>query len=395
VSTKPIPYGRHWIDHEDVDAVVRVLRHGDLTQGSEVEAFEREVAELCGAKHAVAVSSGTSALQIALLASGIHEGDEVVGPAVSFLSTTNCGLHVGARPVFTDVSPHGCRMTAETLAPVLGPRTRAVLPVHFAGYPCDMPAIADLVRSECPDAVLVEDACHALGGSHADGTPVGSLRWADMVMFSFHPAKHIATGEGGMILTDREDLDDRLRLLRSHGTTRDPSRLTRPQEGPWQYEMLTLGFNFRMPDLNAALGRSQLKKLELFLSRRRAIAARYHRELGGLPHTTMPDPVRTTRSAWHLYVLRIDFEALGTGRAEVVEALEQRGIGTALHYPMIPDQPYYRERFGDPAGRFPAAARHQAEALTIPLFPGMSDDDVARVVTGLHEVLEACATAGD
>jgi perosamine synthetase len=384
-----IPYGRHWIDDDDVEAVVRVLREGWLTQGTSVPAFEEELARRCGARHAVACNSGTSALHLALLAANVGAGHEIIGPAISFLATTNCGLYVGAEPRFTDVSAEGTLMTTELLEPILSERTRAVLPVHFAGQTCDMPAIAGLVRARCPEAVLIEDACHALGGRHADGTPVGALTWSDMVMFSFHPVKHIAAGEGGVILTDRDDLAERLRLLRSHGTTRDPDRLIARDEGPWHYEMHILGHNFRLPDMNAALGLSQLGKLDRFVTRRREIAGRYHRDLAGLSPCHLPSPADIERSAWHLYVLSIDYESLGKSRVDVVAELTDRGVGTQVHYAPVPLQPYYREHFGYEEGDFPGAEAHYAGALTIPLFPAMSDADVEHVVTALGDVLDA------
>jgi perosamine synthetase len=383
-----LPYGRHWVDDDDVAAVTRVLREGWLTQGPVVEAFEQAFAERCGAAHAVAVGSGSAALHLALLAAGIHEGDEIVGPAITFLATANAGVHVGATPRFVDAAPPSALMTPSLLEPVLSRRTRAVLPVHFAGEPCDMPALSALVRERCPEAVIVEDACHALGAEHAEGTPVGAPTWSDMVAFSFHPVKHVATGEGGLVLTDRDDLADRLRMLRSHGTTKDPVRMTRPYEGPWHYEMLMLGFNARMPDLNAALGLSQLGKLDRFVARRREIAARYHRELADLPGCVLPGPEDPARSSWHLYPLQLEFDRIGKSREKLVIELRDRGIGTQVHYPPVPLQPFYRERFGYREGQFPGAERFYARALTIPLFPAMSDEDVDRVVDALHEALE-------
>ncbi len=381
-----LPYGRHLIEQDDVDAMVEALRGDWLTQGPKVAELERTVAERCGARHAVACSSGTSALHLAMLAAEIGPGDEIVAPAVTFLATANCGVYVGATPRFCDVDFTSVSMTAELLQPVLSVKTRAVLPVHFAGLPCDMAAISRLVRSRCPDAILVEDACHALGGRHAEGSAVGALRWADMVMFSLHPVKHVAAGEGGILLTDRDDLAERLARLRNHGMTKDPTRLERPDEGAWYYEMHEVGFNYRIPDLNCALALSQLRKLDRFLARRQAIAARYHQALADLPYTRLP-PATAEASAWHLYCLHIDFAALGRSRREIVTELHARGVGTQIHYYPVPLQPYYRRLGGYGEGDFPGAERHYAQTLTIPLFPAMSDGDVERVIAALHAVL--------
>lgn len=382
-----IPYGRHTVEEADVARVVQVLRGGLLTQGPVVEEFEQAVAQRCGARFAVAVSSGTAALHVAMLAAGVGPGDEIVGPAITFLATTNAGLYVGATPRFTDVDFDTVCMTPAHLEPALSERTRAVLPVHFAGRACDMAGISALVRRRCPGAVIVEDACHALGGGHGDGTPVGALRWADMAILSFHPVKHVTTGEGGMVLTDRADLAERLRLFRSHGMTKDPARLTAPDEGPWYYEMCELGLNYRIPDLNCALGLSQLARLGDFIGRRREIAALYDRELRALPHTRLPAREAPDRCAWHLYCPHVDFGALGKSRKQVVDGLRAAGIGSQVHYYPVPLQPYYRERWGHRPGDFPNAERHYAQALSIPIYPAMRDADAGRVIEAMGEVL--------
>jgi len=382
-----IPYGKHMLEEDDVEAVVSVLRGGMLTQGPLVEEFEAAAAARCGAKHAVAVNSGTAALHLALLAAKVSTGDEITVPAITFLATANCGIHVGADVRFADTDPVSALVTPDLLAPALTERTRAVLPVHFAGLACDMREIRRLVSERCPRAVVIEDACHALGGSHPDGTPIGSLGFADMVMFSFHPVKHVAAGEGGMILTDRDDLAERLRRFRNHGMTKDPALLRSESPGPWYYEMPEVGFNFRMPDLNGALGLSQWAKLDRFVTRRREIAARYHDELKGLRGATLPPPATPDGSAWHIYFVHLDFGALGVTRREVVTELAARGVGTQVHYFPVPLQPYYRERYGLAEGDFPGAERHYERTLTIPLFPGLTDDEQATVIRALFEVI--------
>jgi UDP-4-amino-4,6-dideoxy-N-acetyl-beta-L-altrosamine transaminase len=395
-----LPYGRHWIDEDDVAAVVEVLRGERLTQGPKIEEFEETVARRVGARHAVACSSGTAALHLAMLAAGAAPGDEVVCPATTFVATANCALYVGAEPRFCDVDYATVCATPQTLEPALTARTRVVLPVHFAGLPCDVPAITQTVRARCPRALIVEDACHALGARHADGTPVGNLRWSDMAVFSFHPVKHAAAGEGGMVVTDRDDLARRLRLFRNHGIARDPESLAKPGEGPWYYEMRALGYNYRLPDLNCALGISQMKKLDAFLERRREIAARYNAAFADLDGVDLPlagavagnEPGPGARqNAWHIYVLRIDFQRIGKSRKQAVAELAARGIGTQVHYYPVPLQPYYRERFGFCDGQFPAAEKHAARALTIPLFPALADSDVERVVREMRHVLSVAA----
>lgn len=396
-SPRFLPYGRHHLDDDDIAAVVEVLRGDWLTQGPKVAEFEEAVAADCGARHAVAFSSGTAALHVALLASGVgqHAGgsrdDESVCPAITFLATANCAQYVGARSRFTDVDFATVGMTAELLEPLLNDHTRAVLPVHFAGLPAPMAEIAPLVRARCPRAVLIEDACHAPGARHPNGALVGSLEYADMVMFSFHPVKHAAAGEGGMILTDRADLAERLRRLRTHGMTKDPALMARPDEGPWYYEQVELGYNYRLPDMNCALGLSQWRKLPRNVARRQAIAARYHAAFADLERAGLlvrPLGADGASNSWHIYVLRIDFAGLGTTRRAVVEAVRARGIGTQVHYFPVPLQPYHARVGGHRAGDFPNAERHYAQALTIPLYPAMTDEDVERVVAAVRDVLE-------
>ena len=383
-----IPYGRQFIDRDDVDAVAEVLRDPWLTQGPRVTRFEDALAERCGARFAVACNSGTAALHLALLAARVGPNDKVVVPAMTFLATANCAVHAGADVRFADVDFATVLATERTLAPHLRDDVRAVMPVHFAGKACDMESIGWAVRSRCPEAVIIEDACHALGGRHADGTPIGSLAWSDMAVFSFHPVKHIAGGEGGAVLTDDPGLAERLRQMRNHGTVRDPGGLTRSDEGPWYYEMHEVGYNFRIPDINCALALSQLGKLDRFLERRREIAACYRESLAGLPGVELPFGGDANESAWHIYCLHVDFDAIGKSRKRVVAELHDRGIGTQVHYYPVPMQPYYRRTLGHAPGDFPGAERHYARALTIPLYPAMTDRDVRRVVDAVKSVTQ-------
>ena len=380
-----LPYGRQTIDEDDIAAVAQALRGDFLTTGPTVEAFEDAFADQVGAQHAVACSNGTAALHLAMLALEVQPGEAVIAPSITFLATANCARFVGAEVVFADVDPQTGLMTPETLAEAMtrldGRRLRAVLPVHLRGDTAELPALEAMAKSA--NAVLVEDAPHALGSSLKFGNTVqrvGDCAHSAMATFSFHPVKTIATGEGGMVTTNDARLAERLRRLRSHG-------MIRPQDGdPWWYEMPEIGFNYRLPDILCALGISQLAKLDAFAARRRALAARYEEALKPLA----PLVVQASRPDWsdpvlHLMVALIDFQAAGRTRREVVEALRARGVGTQVHYIPVHTQPYYRERYGE--HDLPGASAWYERCLSLPLYPGMADDDVDRVVAALADVL--------
>lgn len=379
-----LPYGAQSIDEDDVRAVVDVLRSDYLTTGPAVTAFERAVAERCDARAAVAVSSGTAGLHAAAHVLDLEPDDEVVVPAMTFLATANAVRYVGARVVFCDVCPDTGLMRPEDLERVRTPRTRAVFPVHLTGRPVDLAAIGSIACEA--GLTVVEDAAHALGAEF-EGRPIGDGRYASMAVLSFHPVKHITTGEGGMVLTNAAELERRLRRFICHGMERDPAHLERPAPGPWSYEQAELGFNYRITDIQCALGTSQLAKLDGFVERRRALAARYDRLLadvdGVAPIGRGP---KASNSAYHLYAVLIDFDALGTARAQVMEALRERGIGTQVHYIPVPSQPYYR-RLGSDMAAFDGARRFYERTLSLPLFPRMTDGDVDRVVGALADVI--------
>jgi perosamine synthetase len=395
----PIPYGRQWIDDDDVAAVERVLRSDWLTQGPEVEAFERTLAERCGARFAVACSSGTAALHLACLAAGLGPKDEVVVPPMTFASTANCALYVGATPVFADVQPDTLNLDPDALTAAVTDRTRAVICVHFAGHPCDMDEIAAVARDR--GLKVVEDACHALGATY-HGQKTGACARSDMAVFSFHPVKHVATGEGGAVLTNDEGLAERLRTFRTHGITKDPEALTdidTELDGAWYYEMQELGFNYRITDFQCALGRSQMAKLDGFLARRREIAALYGELLADVPGLTLPAVRDRVDHAWHIYPVRVSDPAgapTGVGvpagdakrRRAVFDRLRDRGILTQVHYIPVHLHPYYRRLLGTGPGDFPVAEAYYAGALTLPLFPKMTDADVERVAGTLGECLD-------
>jgi UDP-4-amino-4,6-dideoxy-N-acetyl-beta-L-altrosamine transaminase len=394
-----LPYGRQVIEDDDIAAVTEALRADLLTTGPRVEAFEAAFAETVGARHAVACANGTAALHLAMLALDLKPGEATIVPAVTFTATANCARFCGGEVVFADVDPDTGLMTPETLSAAMsrleGRTLRAVLPVHLAGHAVDLPGVKTLALEH--GAVLVEDACHALGATMAfDNQPerVGDGRHSAMACFSFHPVKTIATGEGGMVTTGDADLAARLRLMRNHGLRRDASgfedaALAFDADGavnPWVYEMHALGFNYRLPDVLCALGISQLAKLDRFIARRKALTARYRRLIEPLaPLVRAVQPPRYCDSTLHLFTALIDFERAGLSRRRVMEGLRARGIGSQVHYIPVHRQPYYRARYGDLT--LPGAEAYYARCLSLPLFPGMSDEDPDRVIGALGAVL--------
>ncbi len=395
MTGRPIPYGHQDITEADIQAVVDALRADFLTQGPRVAAFEAEVAAACRARHAVAVSSGTAALHLAALAVGLGPGDAVLVPANTFVASANCALYAGAEVRLVDIEPgtHNVSLASldRALTTWLRPeRPRVVVPVHFAGHPVDLPGLAALARRH--GLTIIEDASHALGAASLEGGqwhPVGCGRWSAATVLSLHPVKHITTGEGGVVLTDDAGIAAAVRSLRHHGIVRDPALLEQAEgrDQPWYYEMQALGFNYRLTALQCALGLSQLSRLPAYLERRRQIARRYAAAFQGLRHVRLPVEAPWARHAYHLFVIEVDFAALGTRRVEVMRRLRGEGIQTAVHYIPIYRHPYYRKRYGlDPAD-FPETEAYYARALTIPLFPAMTDADVDRVVNAVRRVL--------
>ncbi len=387
-----IPYGRQSLDQADIDAVVEVLESDWLTQGPTLERFEVAVAERCEAAFAVAVCNATAALHIACLAADLGPGDRLWTTPNTFLASANCGRYCGADVDFVDIDPLTWNLDARALASKLesaelaGLLPKVVVAVAFSGQSCDMRAIAALARRYA--FTLIEDASHAVGASYA-GRPVGCGEFADMTVFSFHPVKIITTGEGGMVLTNRPELAERLRRLRSHGMTRDPAQMDEPSHGPWYYQQVELGFNYRMTDIQAALGLSQLGKLDGFIARRRALIDRYQAALAELP-LTLPGLQAEAQSAWHLYVVRLQTEQIKLSHREVFEALRAAGIGVNLHYIPVHLQPYYRE-LGFKPGDFPETERYYAQAISLPVFPAMSDVQQDYVIEQLQRLLKPLA----
>lgn len=377
--TTPLPYSHQWIEADDVGAVVETLQGDWITQGPRVAEFEARVAEYCGARFAVAVNSGTAALHAAVFAAGLGPGDEVITTPLSFPASANCALYQGATPRFADVEPDGFNLDPAAVAARITSRTRAVIPVDYAGHPAELDEIRVIARRN--DSIVIEDAAHSLGAEYR-GRRVGAL--SDLTVFSFHPVKLITTAEGGMVLTDRADLYERLMRFRTHGIVRD----ARASEiGPWFYEMVDLGFNYRLSDLHSALGLSQLRKVDRFLARRRAIAARYDVAFSNIPALRPIVPRRHVRPAYHLYVVQVDFDRLGMSRGRLVAELAARGVGSQVHYIPIHLHPFYRARFGHKPGDFPHAEAFYERALSVPLYPKMADADVERVIAGVQDVV--------
>jgi UDP-4-amino-4,6-dideoxy-N-acetyl-beta-L-altrosamine transaminase len=380
-----IPYGRHSIDEQDIESVVNVLRSDWLTQGKTVEVFEKEVSKYCGVSHAVAVSNGTSALYLACLSLGVGRGDIVWTTPISFVASANCALLCGASVDFVDIDARTSNMSVEALERKLlraereGRLPKAVIVVHFAGLSCDMQAINALAQRYA--FRIIEDACHALGARYK-GNPVGCCLYSHMAVFSFHPVKSITTGEGGMIVTNDGELGQRLRTLRSHGITRSPEQMTKEPEGPWYYEQHHLGINARLTDIQAALGISQLGKLDEWIKDRSVIAARYETMLSELPVQT-PSRVDKAGSSWHLYVIRVPAH----DRREVFEALRDRGIGVQVHYIPIHLQPYFKN-MGFKRGGFPEAERYYERCISLPLYPGLSAQQQDYVVRAVAEAVQ-------
>lgn len=378
-----IPYGRQHVSDADVEAVVEVLRSDFLTQGPVVPEFEAALAARCGAAHGVAANSGTSALHLACLALGIGAGERVWTSPITYVASANCARYCGAQVDFVDVDPATGNMCPGALERKLeeaagaGELPRAVIPVHFAGQPCDMREIAELARRY--GFRVIEDAAHALGATYA-GEPVGGGAHADVTVFSFHPVKLITTGEGGMAMTNDAVLAERMRRLRSHGVERTPDG-----EGPWSYALVELGFNYRMTDLQAALGLSQLGRLDAFLHRREALARGYREKLAGVPVRT-PLTTAGRTSAWHLYAVHVEPREGGPDRRAVYERMRAAGIGVNVHYIPVHTQPYYRDLYGGRI-RCPAAEAFYASVLTLPLHPSLEDAQQDFVVRTLKAIL--------
>ena len=383
-----IPYGRQDISKTDVDAVVKVLRSDFLTQGPKVPSFENAVAKYCNVKHAIAVNSATSALHLACLALGLGSGDWLWTSPISFVASANCGLYCGAMIDFVDIDPVTYNMCTKALqeklikAEKLGRLPKIIIPVDFTGQSCDMKAIHLL--SIKYGFKIIEDASHAIGGKYLN-KPIGECKYSEITVFSFHPVKIITSAEGGMALTNNDELERRMSLLRSHGITRDPDQMTHDSDGQWYYQQVELGFNYRMTDLQAALGESQLERLDKFVSKRHKLAKRYDDLLSDLP-LTLPYQKNYAYSAFHLYVIRLDGQQIKSYHRTVFELLRNEGIGVNLHYIPIYSHPYY-QKMGFRPKNFPESEAYYSEAITLPLYPKMLFSEQNKVINALNKVL--------
>jgi len=384
-----IPYGRQDIQGSDVDAVLSVLQSDFLTQGPAVPRFEQAVSKHCGARHAVAVNSATSALHIALMALDVTAGDVVWTSPNTFVASSNAALYCGASVDFVDIDPVTYNMSVSALseklayAEKLGRLPKVVIPVHLTGQPCDMAQIHDLAQQY--GFKVVEDASHAIGGQYQN-QPIGNCAYSDVTVFSFHPVKIVTTAEGGMAMTNDDTLAEKMALYRSHGITRDPALMTHASDGPWSYQQITLGYNYRMTDMQAALGVSQIQRLNHYIARRHDIATRYNQELSELP-LTLPMQATYGHSAYHLYVIRLDLDAIAPlTHAEVFQSLRDQEILVNLHYIPVHTQPYY-QAMGFRWGDFPQAEAYYKNAISIPMYPTMTDDAQTHVIQALHKIL--------
>lgn len=372
-----IPYGRQSIDEADIQAVVDVLRSDYLTTGPKVAEFERKVADYVGAKYAVAVCNGTAALHVACLAAGIGSGDEVITTPITFAASANCALYCGADPVFADIDPLTYNIDPKEVERCITSRTKAIIPVHYTGQPCDMEAITAIAKKH--NLTVIEDAAHALGAVY-NGRKIGSI--SDMTCFSFHPVKPVTTGEGGMVVTQDEALYRRLLLFRSHGITRDEDLLTENQ-GPWYYQQQLLGYNYRITDISCALGISQMDKLDGFLEKRRSIAKRYNEAFAEVDGIRTPVQMELCESGWHLYMIQV----LNRDRREVFEALRAAGIGVNVHYIPVYRHPYYQEH-GYAGVHCPHGEEFYQRAISLPIYPGLTQEQQDYVIEQVLKQLQ-------
>lgn len=382
VRSTLLPYGHQSIDEDDIQAVVETLRSDWLTTGPKVAEFEEAFAAYVGAKYAVSFSSGTAALHGAASVAGLSSGDEAITSPMTFAATANCVLYQGASSVFADVLPDTLNLDPQQAELKITPRTKAIIPVDYAGHPADLDTFLSLAARH--GLVLIEDACHALGATYRN-RKVGSI--AHMTVFSFHPVKHLTTGEGGMVTTENPSFAEKLRQFRNHGITSDARQ--RQSEGQWHYEMTSLGFNYRLTDIACALGLSQLKKQSSNLLRRRQIASRYTAVFREMPGIGTPQVRADAVPAWHLYPIRVDLSKFTVGRGEIFRALRAENIGVNVHYIPVHLHPYYKNRFGYRNGEFPVAEAAYERLISLPMFSGMSDEDVEDVIGAVNKVVES------
>jgi len=369
-----IPYGKQWIDEEDIKQVEKVLKGDWLTQGPNIEQFEKEIAEYVGAKYAIAFNSGTSALHGAMYAAGVTKGDEIISSPITFVASTNSGIYMGATPKFADIDEKTYCIDIEKIEEQIKDKTKVIVPVDYAGYPVDIEKINQIAKKH--NIVVIEDAAHALGAER-NGEKVGSQ--ADMTMFSFHPVKHITTGEGGIITTNNKKYYEKLKMFRTHGITKENMS---QNPGPWYYEMQDLGYNYRITDLQCALGSSQLKKIEQFIKRRLEIAEKYDEAFKENPNIQTPPKEKNNRHAYHLYPIQVPKER----RKEIFEKLREKEIYVQVHYIPVHTQPYYKENYGYEYGDYPKAEQFYEQEISIPMYPKMTEEEQEYVIKTINEL---------
>ncbi len=375
-----IPYGTQWIDEDDVEAVIDVLKSDYLTQGPKIEEFEEQVANYIGVRYAVAVSSGTAALHAACFAAGLSPGDEVITSPTTFAASANCVLYMGAKPVFADIDPKTYNIDPNEIKKKITAFTKAIIPVHFAGNPCNMDEILSIAKEH--NLAVIEDGAHSIGATYK-GKKIGSI--SGLTTLSFHPVKHITTGEGGMILTNEQNSYKKLSLFRTHGITRDEEFLHK-NDGPWYYEQHILGYNYRLTDIQAALGISQLAKLGNSLERRKVLIRMYNEGFRSLKNIILPTENNDGLSAWHLYVIQLRLENLESSRKQIFDKLRSKNIGVNVHYIPVYYHPYYM-KLGFSRGICPNAEKYYEQAITLPLHPKMTDDDIMYIINCVKEVV--------
>ncbi len=364
-----IPYGRQWIDRKDIQEVIKTLKTDWITQGPKVEEFEKAVAKYCGAKYAVVISSGTAALHAAYGVAGIGPGDEVITTPLTFAATANAVVYCGGRPVFVDIQENTLNIDPKEVEKKITKRTRAIAPVDFAGHPCDYQEILKIAKKY--KLLVIEDAAHALGSVYKE-KKIGSF--ADMTILSFHPVKAITTGEGGMVLTNNKNFYEKLKIFRHHGVVK------KPKMGGWYYEIENPGYNYRLTDFQCALGLSQLRRLDKFIKRRREIAMKYNRAFRNIKEIITPTEREYVQSAWHIYVIQLQIDKLKVNRKRIFKALRKEGLGVQVHYIPLHLQPFYRKNFDYKTGDFPMAEKYYQGAITLPLFPKMTNKDAERAI---------------
>jgi len=383
-----IPYGRQFIDDEDIQEVIKTLKSDFITQGPKIKEFESALCEYTEAKYAVAVSNGTAALHISCLAAGIRHNHEVITSPITFVASANCILYCGGKPVFADVQEDTINIDPEEIERKITRNTKAVIPVHFAGHPCDLEEIYAIAKKN--NLIVIEDACHALGAEYK-GSKIGSCKYSDLTVFSFHPVKSITTGEGGAVLTNNKKLYEKLLMLRNHGITKDPTKFTINHQlstindyGSWYYEMQELGFNYRLTDFQCGLGLIQLKKLDKFIQRRREIVEIYNKELSKIDEIILPKERPYVKSSWHIYYIRLkNFQK----RKKVFERLRKKGIGVQVHYIPVHLQPYYRNNFGYKEGDYPKAENYYNSTITLPLFVKLNKKQINYILNKIKEAI--------